>query len=71
MGARLLPPSITYGQDSVLVVFAALPQVNQGFATCPSNPPSRVLVDLHEPLGDRRLLDAGVFPPAEPVADDF
>ena len=71
MGARLLPPSITYGQDSVLVVFAALPQVNQGFATCPGNPPSRVLVELSEPLGDRRLLDAGVFPPAEPIADDF
>jgi len=71
MGARLLPPSMTYGPDSVLVVFAALPQVNQGFATCPSNPPSRVLVALREPLGDRRLLDAGVFPPAEPIADDF
>jgi hypothetical protein len=66
MGGRLLPPSITHDRDAVFVVFAALPQVNQGFATCPSNPPSRVIVTLHEPLGDRRLLDAGVFPPAEP-----
>jgi hypothetical protein len=71
MGGRLLPPSITYGQESVFVVFAALPQVNKGFATCPSNPPSRVVVTLREPLGDRRLLDAGVFPPAEPVAPEF
>lgn len=71
MGGRLLPPSITYGQDSVFVVFAALPQVNQGFATCPSNPPTRVVVELREPLGPRRLLDAGVFPPAEPVAPEF
>ena len=39
--------------------------------TCPSNPPARVVVELREPLGDRRLLDAGVFPPAEPVAPEF
>ena len=71
MGARLQPPSVTYGRDSVFVVFAALPQVNQGFATCPGNPPARVRVELSEPLGDRRLLDAAFFPPAEPVAEDF
>ena len=71
MGARLLPPSITYGEEEVLVVFAAQPQISKGFATCPSNPPARVVVELREPLGDRRLLDAGVFPPAEPVAPEF
>lgn len=66
MGARLLPPSITYGGDSVLVVFAARP-LDLGMATCPSNPPSRVVVELGEPLGERMLLDAGVFPPADPA----
>lgn len=71
MGNRLRPPSVTYGRDSVFVVFAATPSVNQGFATCPSNPPARVRVELSEPLGERRLLDAAVFPPAEPVAEDF
>lgn len=71
MGARLQPPSVTYGRDSVFVVFVATPQVNQGFATCPMNPPARVRVELSEPLGDRRLLDAALFPPAEPVAEDF
>lgn len=55
----------------MLVVFAATPQVNQGFATRPSNPPARVVVELTEPLGDRSFLDVGVFPPAEPIADDF
>jgi hypothetical protein len=70
MGARLRPPSVTYGRDSVFVVFAATPQINLGFATCPGNPPARVVVELSEPLGDRRLLDAAFFPPAEPVADD-
>jgi hypothetical protein len=67
MGARLLPPSITYGEDSVLVVFAARP-LDLGMATCPSNSPSRVVVELHEPLGERALLDAGLFPPGDPAA---
>ena len=70
MGARLLPPSIIYGQAAVSVVFAARP-LDAGMATCPSNPPSRVVVELREPLGPRRLLDAGVVPPAEPVAPAF
>ena len=59
MGPRLLPPSVVYGQDSVLVVFAARPLADVGSATCQSNPPSRVVVELREPLGHRRLLDAG------------
>lgn len=70
MGARLQPPSITYGQDSVLVVFAALPLEGDAF-NCPSNPSTRVIVQLREPLGERRLLDAAFFPPAEPVAPAF
>ncbi len=67
MGARLLPPSITYGADSVDVVFAARP-LDLGMATCPGNPPSRVVVELREPLGERVLRDAGLFPPADPAA---
>ena len=70
MGGRLLPPSITYGEDSVLVVFAALP-LGGDMQTCPGNPSMRAVVTLREPLGDRNLLDAGVFPPAEPVAPQF
>lgn len=70
MGARLQAPSITYGQESVLVVFAARPLEGDAF-NCPSNPPTRVVVQLSEPLGERHLLDAGFFPPAEPVAPEF
>jgi hypothetical protein len=66
MGARLLPPSITYGDESVLVVFAARP-LELGMATCPSNPPSRVVVALRELLGERQLLDGSQFPPADPM----
>jgi hypothetical protein len=66
MGARLQPPSISYDEESVLVVFAARPLEGDAF-DCPSNPPTRVVVQLREPLGERRLLDGGFFPPAEPV----
>jgi hypothetical protein len=70
MGPRLMPPSVVYGKDSVLVVFAARPLGGDGAFDCPSNPSTRVVVELREPLGDRHLLDAGVFPPAEPVAPE-
>ena len=66
---RLLPPSITYTDDAVLIVFAASPL--QGIATCQGIAPTEAVVRLREPLGDRQLLDAGVFPPAEPVAPGF
>ncbi len=70
MGGRLLPPSITYAADRVLVVFAARPLAGDAF-NCRGNPSSRVVIELREPLGARRLLDAGVFPPADPVAPAF
>jgi len=66
MGGRLQPPSITYGPDTVLVVFAARPLEGDAF-DCPSNPSTRVVLQLREPLGERRLLDGGFFPPVEPV----
>ena len=73
MDARLLPPAITYGADSVLIVFAARPLVfDEGVVvTCPGNPASRVVVRLREPLGERQILDGGLFPPSEPVAPQF
>lgn len=71
MGPRLMPPSVVYGQDSVLVVFAARPLEGEDDFDCQGNPPSRVVVQLREPVDARKLLDAGVFPPAEPVAPEF
>ena len=69
VGPRLLPPSITYTDNAVLIVFAARPF--QGITTCQGKPPTKAVVRLREPLGDRRLLDAGVFPPADPAAPEF
>lgn len=69
VGLRLLPPTITYTDDAVFVVFSARPA--RGLTTCQGKPPTEVVVRLREPLGDRRLLDGGVFPPADPVAPAF
>lgn len=66
VGARLLPPDITYTEESVFVVFTARPHV--GLSTCQGKPPTEAVVRLREPLGDRDLRDAGVFPPADPTA---
>jgi hypothetical protein len=67
MAGRLLPPSITYGSGAITVVFAARPLAGHGF-DCPGNPSTRVVVELREPLGGRRLLDGAFFPPADPSA---
>ena len=67
MGARLQPPRITRTDDSVLVVFAAVPLEGDAF-DCQGNPSTKVTFDLGEPLGDRQLLDGAFFPAVEPVA---
>lgn len=64
MGPRLQAPRITYMDDAVLVVFAAVPLEGDAFE-CPGNPSMRVVFELREPLGDRRLLDASRFPPVD------
>jgi hypothetical protein len=67
IAGRLQPPSITYGAETVAVVFGARPLVGDAF-DCPGNPSTRVVVELREPLGDRRLVDGAFFPPADPSA---
>jgi hypothetical protein len=64
MAGRLLPPMITYGADTISVVFAARPLGGAGH-DCPGNPSMRVVVELREPIGGRRLLDGAFFPPAD------
>lgn len=66
VGDRLLPPFVTYTEASVYIVFTARP--HQGLTTCEGKPPTAALVQLREPLGNRDLLDAGVFPAAAPRA---
>jgi hypothetical protein len=42
-----------------------------GGQDCPSNPPTRVTIDLGQPLGDRTLLDGGRLPPGDPAQPRF
>jgi len=62
---RIVGPKIVRGTTDVLVVFAVRPR--GGAQRCPSNPATRVTVDLGEPLGARRLLDGGHLPYGDPT----
>ncbi|MEY2425390.1 MAG: hypothetical protein QOI61_962 [Actinomycetota bacterium] len=50
--------------DSVVVTFTATPL--KGAQNCPGHAPTHRTVALKRPLGDRKLLDGGVYPPQEP-----
>jgi hypothetical protein len=52
---------VSYADDSISIVVSADALVG---GECPGNPPIRLTVPLDEPVGDRVLLDAAVFPPA-------
>ncbi|HEX2296038.1 MAG TPA: hypothetical protein VHN37_12090 [Actinomycetota bacterium] len=52
---------VAYGEEAITIVVSADPLPG---GECPENPPVRLTVPLDEPVGDRILLDAAVFPPA-------
>lgn len=62
---RLLPPQIEADDKRVVVTWFVEPI--PGVVTCPGNPTARMMLELSEPLGDRELLDGGVYPPREPT----
>jgi hypothetical protein len=62
---RIVGPDIDVTPDTVVVTFRVLAPPGAA-QECPGNPPTRVVVDFPEPLGDRTLLDGGREPPAEP-----
>jgi len=66
---RIVGPAIVASDDLVLVMFAVRPL--PGGQNCPSNPSTRVTIDLGEPLGDRALLDGGRLPPGDPTKPRF
>jgi hypothetical protein len=63
---RVRAPLIIYEPDRVVVAFTVEPL--GGDQDCPSNPATRVRVELSEPLGDRELLDGGMLPWQDPRA---
>lgn len=60
---RIADPIIEYGEDAITITIPVRPV--EGGATCPSNPWTRFVVELDEPVGDRRLLDGGPWPPEQ------
>lgn len=63
-GDRLQPPIVRATEQEVVIAFDAEPAT--GSQSCPGHPPTAYEVVLEEPLGDRQLLDGGVWPPAAP-----
>lgn len=60
---RIAPPFVLSERDSVVVTFGVV--LKPGGQQCPGHPPSSYRVRLDEPIGDRWLLDGGVFPPRD------
>lgn len=61
---RVQPPEVEYTATAVIVTFFVRPP--GGSQTCPGAPPAPYDVVLREPLGDRKLLDGAMYPPAAP-----
>lgn len=60
---RIVVSAIEVEDDAVSVTLAVRPR--GGAQACPSNPETPFVVDLPEPLGDRRLLDGSSIPPRD------
>jgi hypothetical protein len=60
---RIAPPFVRYEADAVVLTFGVIPR--EGGQTCPGHPAGSYHVRLDEPIGDRWLLDGGVFPPRD------
>lgn len=61
---RVSEPVVTVRPDEVAIGFAVEPLPGQH--DCEPGAPTPVLVTLPEPLGDRRLVDSGVYPNGDP-----
>lgn len=60
---RIAPPFVLYEPDAVVLTFGVV--LKPGGQRCPGHPPGTYHVRLDEPIGDRWLLDGGVFPPRD------
>ena len=57
---RVAHPFLTSDAESVSIAFVIKPPT--GEITCPFGDPLRAVLELPEPIGDRRLLDGGTYP---------
>ena len=58
---RIVGPVLLFDADRVLVAFGAR-RLPGDFQNCQGNPPTPMLLDLGQALGDRLLIDAGHLP---------
>ncbi len=56
IGDRLLGPQVVMTEGALRIAFAAEPPPGDAF-DCPSNPETRVTVELPEPIGDREVIE--------------
>lgn len=61
---RLTEPAVEVTPQAIIITFASRPP--DGAQNCASHPPARRQVQLPEPLGNRDLLDGGLYPPQPP-----
>lgn len=61
---RIQEPEVDYRTDAVVITIRV--QEKGRDQTCPSNPDTRYVLQLEEPIGARQLLDGGQQPPAPP-----
>jgi hypothetical protein len=59
---RLRPPLIDYEADRVVIAYTVEPLEEVGDSTCIGNPPTELMIELSEPLGERDLVDGGLLP---------
>jgi hypothetical protein len=57
---RVAHPFLTADAESVSIAFVVAPPTED--TTCPFGEPLRAMLELPEPIGDRRLLDGGAYP---------
>jgi hypothetical protein len=60
---RIADPIEEYGEDAITITVPV--RGVAGAATCPGNPWTPFVLELDEPIGDRRLLDGGPWPPEQ------
>ena len=61
---RLDDPTVEVTPEALIVTFTSRPP--SGDQNCPGNPAVKRTVELPEPLGNRELLDGGLYPPQPP-----
>ena len=60
---RIADPIVEYGEDAITITVPV--RHVEGDATCPGNPWTPFVLELDQPIGDRRLLDGGPWPPEQ------